>query len=71
MAKKSKGRKLQKPGKTFTKKVTRGPNKGDTVSFKIARGGKPFPTRVVKDVGKPSTLNKSIPRGRKKKAKKK
>lgn len=56
----------KKPGSTFTKKVTQGPNKGDTVSFKIARGGKPFPTRVIKDVGKKSTLSKSIPRGKKK-----
>lgn len=62
--------KSKKPGSTFTKKVTRGPNKGDTVAFKTARGGKPFPTRVVKNVGKPSTLNKSIPRGKKKATKK-
>lgn len=58
--------KSKKPGSRFTKKVTRGPNKGDTVSFKVAKGGKPFPTRVVKDRGKPSTLNKKIPRGKKK-----
>ena len=43
--------------KTFTKKITRGPNKGDTVTFKTAHpSGKPYPVRVVKDVGKPSTL---------------
>ena len=59
-------RKKLKPGSTFTKKITRGPNKGDTVRFKVAKGGKPFPIRVLKDVGKRSTLSKSIPRGRRK-----
>ena len=49
-------RKLMKPGRTFTKKITRGPNKGDTVSFRVAKGGKPFPTAVRRDVGSPSTL---------------
>ena len=49
-------RRRLKAKSTFTKKITRGPNKGDTVSFKVARGGKPFPTRVVKDVGTRSTL---------------
>lgn len=52
MARKSSG----KPGRSTTRKITRGPNKGDTVQFKFARGGKPFPTRVVRDVGTPSTL---------------
>ena len=47
----SPGQKLRKPGATFTKKLTRGPNKGDTVSFKVAKGGKQFPTKVRKDVG--------------------
>ena len=46
-----------KPGTTFTKKVTKGPNKGDTVSFKVAPGGKPYPTAVQKDVGKKNTSN--------------
>lgn len=46
----------KKPGTTFTKNITRGPNKGDNVTFKVAPGGKPFPTQVNKDVGKPSTL---------------
>ena len=58
-----------KPGTTFTKKVSRGPNKGDTVAFKVAPGGKPYPTRVVQDVGKPSTLrdNPGVKFGKKKK----
>lgn len=43
--------------KTFTKKIERGPNKGDNVTFKVAPiSGKPYPVRVNKDVGKPSTL---------------
>ena len=45
-----------KPGTRTTRKVTRGPNKGDTVSFKFGPSGKPYPTRVVKDVGRRSTL---------------
>lgn len=61
-------RKLKKPGVTFTKTVTQGPNKGDRVAFKVARGGKPFPTRVVSDKGKNSTLRGDVPTGRKKKA---
>jgi hypothetical protein len=44
------------PGATFTKTIERGPNKGDTVQFKVAPGGKPFPQRVLADRGKPSTL---------------
>lgn len=52
MARKSSGT----PGKTVTRKVTRGANKGDTVQFKFGPSGKPFPQRVVKDVGEPSTL---------------
>lgn len=61
-----------KPGSTFTKKITRGPNKGDTVKFKVAKGGKPFPTRVLKDRGKKSTLrnNPSVKFGKPRKKKK-
>ncbi len=61
-------RKLQKPGATFTKNITRGPNKGDKVSFKVASGGKPFPTRVIKDKGSNSTLknNPGVKFGKKK-----
>ena len=44
------------PGTKFTKTIEQGPNKGDTVQFKVAPGGKPFPQRVVKDVGSRSTL---------------
>ena len=46
-----------KPGRTFTKKVTKGDNKGDTVKFKVAKGGKPYPTKIVKDVGSKNTSN--------------
>lgn len=57
------------PGTTFTKNITRGPNKGDNVTFKVAPGGNPYPTRVNKDVGKPSTLrnNPGVKFGKKKK----
>ena len=49
-----------KPGSTVTKKVSRGPNKGDTVRFKANSAsaripGKLVPRRVVKDVGKKNT----------------
>ncbi len=43
-------------GRTFTKKITRGPNKGDTVRFRVAPSRKPYPIRVLKDVGSRSTL---------------
>ena len=43
-------------GRVFTKKITRGPNKGDTVTFKVAPSMKPYPIRVVKDSGGDSTL---------------
>ena len=45
---------MARPGPT--KKITRGPNKGDTVRFKIAKAGNPYPVAVIKDVGKPSNL---------------
>jgi len=45
-----------KKGRTKTKKITRGTNKGDTVVFRGSPSGKPYPIRVIKDVGKPSTL---------------
>ena len=56
-------------GRKFTKKIQRGPNKGDTVQFQVAPSGKPFPQRVVKDVGSRSTLrnNPGIKFGKKKK----
>lgn len=55
-------------GKTATRKITRGPNKGDTVTFKGSPSGKPFPTRVVKDTGRKSTLrnNPGVKIGKKK-----
>lgn len=64
-------RKRLKPGSTFTKIITRGPNKGDRVQFKVAAGGKPFPVRVLKDTGKKSTLkdNPGIKLGKGKNAK--
>lgn len=71
MAKKRIGK--TKPGKTVTRKVTKGPGKGDTVRFKAnsassANPGKLVPRRVIKDVGKKGT-QKSIPKGKKKKKK--
>jgi len=45
-----------RPGQVFTKRIRLGPNKGDSVTFKVASGGKPFPIRVVQDVGRRSTL---------------
>ena len=56
-----------KPGATFTKTITRGPNKGDRVSFRVAPSGKPYPTRVLKDKGGNSTLRGDVPVGKKKK----
>ena len=69
MMAKAKGR--AKPGSTVTRKVTRGPGKGDTVQFKAnspkARlPGKLVPRRVIKDVGK-KRVGSSIPKGKKKK----
>ena len=43
-------------GRTRTKTISRGPNKGDRVVFKGSPSGKPFPVRVLRDVGKRSTL---------------
>ena len=60
-----------KPGSTVTRKVTKGPGKGDTVQFKAnsrkARlPGKLVPRRVVKDVP-PRGTQKTLKRGKKKK----
>jgi hypothetical protein len=71
-AKRKKGRAKLAKGKSMTKKITRGPNKGDTVQFKGSPSGKPFPSRVIKDVGGNSTLrDNGIPIGKKKAKKKK
>ena len=43
-------------GAVFTKTITRGPNKGDQVQFKVGPSGKPYPQRVVNDKGGNSTL---------------
>jgi len=69
MAKKKKGR--AKPGRTVTRKVTKGPGKGDTVEFKANTSsarmpGKLVPRRVIRDVP-PLRTQKSLPRGKKKK----
>ena len=69
IAKTSKGRR-RKVGSTFTKKITRGANKGDTVRFQVAPSGKPFPVKVVRDVGGGSTVKADV-RGNKKRRKKK
>ncbi len=60
-----------KPGSTVTRKVSRGPGKGDTVQFKANSSksqnpGKLVPRRVIKDVGKKGT-QRSLPKGKKKK----
>jgi len=60
-----------KPGSTVTRKVTRGPGKGDTVQFTANRAGskhpgKLVPRRVVVDRGTKGTQT-SLPKGRKKK----
>jgi hypothetical protein len=47
-AKESRPSKARKPGSTFTKKVTRGKNKGDTVAFKTAAGGSLSPRGWLK-----------------------
>ena len=71
MAKKARGK--AKPGSTVTRKVSRGPGKGDTVKFKANKSGtkhpgKLVPRRVIKDVGKKGT-QKSLPKGKAKKKK--
>lgn len=60
-----------KPGSTVTRKVSRGPGKGDTVQFKANKPGtkhpgKLVPRRVLKDV-KPKNTQKSLAKGKKKK----
>lgn len=73
MAKKKPGH--AKPGSSTTRKVSRGPNKGDTVKFVANKPGtqnpgKLVPRRVVKDAG-PKRVGSSLPIGKKKKASKK
>jgi len=65
--------KKRKVGSTFTKRIERGPNKGDLVKFKVGPSGKPYPQRVRKDVGKKSTLrdNPGVKFGKKKRKSKK
>lgn len=60
--------KVRKVGSTFTKTISRGPNKGDRVAFKVAPSGKPYPTRVLHDKGSNSTLknNPGVKFGKKK-----
>ncbi len=60
MASKKKGPVRVKPGKSVTKKVKKGPNKGDTVQFRANSSsaqipGKLVPRSVIKDVGKKNT----------------
>jgi len=73
MAKKKPGK--AKPGATVTRKVTKGPNKGDKVQFKAnsasaAQPGKLVPRRVIKDTGAKNTAA-SLPKGKKPTKKKK
>lgn len=58
-------------GRTFTKTIEQGPNKGDRVQFRVSPSGKPYPIRVLRDKGNNSTLkdNAGVKFG--KKAKKK
>jgi len=60
--------KMKKPGSTFTKTISRGPNKGDRVQFKVGPSGKPYPRRVLNDKGGNSTLrdNAGVKFGKKK-----
>lgn len=69
MARRVKGK--AKPGSTVTRKVSRGPGKGDTVQFKAnstsaRQPGKLKPRRVLKDV-KPRGTQSTLPKGKKKK----
>lgn len=69
------GKGTAKPGSTVTRKVTKGPGKGDTVRFKANSAsaqepGKLKPRRVLKDVP-PRGTQKTLAKGKKKKAKKK
>lgn len=45
-----------RPGTVFTKIITRGPNKGDRVRFRVGPSGHPYPIAVVNDKGNNSTL---------------
>lgn len=56
MAKKSGGTVKGKVGSTFTKTISKGPNNGDKVQFKVAPSKKPYPVKVLVDVGGNSTL---------------
>lgn len=62
---------MPKPGSSFTKTISRGPNKGDRVRFKVGPSGKPYPVRVLNDKGGNSTLknNSGVRFGRGKKKK--
>jgi len=67
MAKKKIGK--AKPGKTVTRKVTKGKNKGDIVQFVANKAGtqhpgKLVPKRVIKNVGKKNTS--TLEKGKKK-----
>ncbi len=56
-------------GSEFTRVVKQGPNKGDTVRYRVAPSGKQYPIEVIKDRGSRSTLrdNSGVRiRGRKK-----
>lgn len=68
--KKAKGKAA--PGKSVTRRVSRGPNKGDTVKFKANRKGtqnpgKLVPRKLIKDRGKKNITG--LPRAKKKKKK--
>ena len=57
-----------KPGRTVTKKVSKGPGKGDTVKFVANKAGtkhpgKLVPRKVIKDVA-PFNTQSSLPKAK-------
>lgn len=71
MATKRKAKGKAKPGTTVTRKVTRGPGKGDTVQFTANSAtaqepGKLVPRRVITDVT-PKGTQTTLAKGKKKK----
>jgi len=59
MAKKPVPANKLKVGSTFIKVIGQGPNKGDTVKFRVAPSGKAYPIEVLKSKGS-STLKGKV-----------
>ncbi len=51
--------KRRRVGSEFTRVVKQGPNKGDTVRYRVAPGGKQYAVAVIRDRGNNSTLKGS------------